>query len=183
MNVKTSVVVLAVSITCFALAYIVITIKNKVSEKFALVDSVMMSDTVKTILLHGSHAVKKSLLLTNPESHYVGVLQTDSIDLVCNLDIYTIDSTSFRYTLNFQNESENFKTIEGIAQYKSASDKNYVMLNAQSDVYIPADIFVDRDRRLTIEISRTNHLFGTIARVKKIDGTSNKALTPTMFYK
>ncbi|SKC77740.1 hypothetical protein [Ohtaekwangia koreensis] len=183
MNIKTTGIVLAVSITCFTLAYIVVTIKNKVSEKFALVDSVMMSDTLKTILRHSSHAIKKSMLLTNPESHYVGVQQTDSMNFVCNLDIYTIDSTSFHYTLNFQNESENFKTIEGIAQYKSASDKNYIMLNAQSDVYIPADIFIDRNHTLTIEISRTNHLAGTIARVRKTDGASNKALTPTMFYK
>jgi hypothetical protein len=177
---KRILIIVAACLVATVAGYI-FTIKQQVEEKFDILDN-------ELALLDSSLAAEKAidsvhmpLILQQDRSLFVGAQQTDSMKLICGIEIKRVNPKSFEYTLDFLNDWKKFRTVKGIAIRTSSHDDNFQMKDAHSDKSIPAHKFIDIRNNLVIEISNED-LSSSIARVKKFIG-GNGELTPVMFYK
>lgn len=175
---RRTIIIAAACIGTIAAGYFIFTIQQRVLEKFDTINNQLAAlDSSATAKLTDSTGLP--LVLQQSRSVFVGAQQTDSMKLICNIEIKTVNPVSFEYTLDFMNDSKKFKTIKGTAFYVSSG--NYQMKDAHTDKEIAAYKFADIKNNLAIEISNQN-LSSSIARVKKFLG-NDAELTPVMFYK
>jgi hypothetical protein len=176
---RRTIIIAAACIVTIAAGYFIFTIQQRVVEKFDTINSQLAAlDSSATSKLTDSTDLP--LVLQQDRSLFVGAQQTDSMKLICGIEIKTINPVSFEYTIDFMNDWKKFKTIKGTAFYVS-SGNNYQMKDAHTDKEIAADKFADIKNNLAIEISNQD-LTSSIARVKKFIG-KDAELTPVMFYK
>jgi hypothetical protein len=163
------------------IGYFIFTVQQRTVEKFDIMNDQLAQLDSSLKVKHGMDSAHTPLILQQNHSLFVGAEQTDSMKLICGIDIKTAGPKSFQYTLDFLNDWKKFKTIKGIAICTSTREDNYQMKDAHSDKNIPAHTYIDIPNNLLIEISNQD-LTSSIARVKKFIG-NEKALTPVMFYK
>jgi hypothetical protein len=171
----------AACIGAIAVGYYIFTVKQQVEEKFDILDE-------QLAILDSSRATEEAIdsmhmlfILRQEKSLFVGSEQTDSMKLICSMEIKTINPKSFEYTLDFMNDSKKFKTVKGKALRATSYHDNFQIKDAHADKKISAHKFIDLRHGLAIEISNED-LSSSIVRIKKFMD-SDKELTPVMFYK
>ncbi|MFD1000009.1 hypothetical protein ACFQ21_11870 [Ohtaekwangia kribbensis] len=169
----------AACLSAIAVGYYIFTLKQKVERKFDILDEQLAILDSTNAAEEAIDSMHMPLVLRQEKSLFVGSEQTDSMKLICSIEVKTINPKSFEYTLDFMNDSKKFKTIKGTAF--NVSSGNYQMKDAHTDKEIAACKFVDIKNNLAIEISNQD-LSSSIARVKKFLG-NDAELTPVMFYK
>ena len=171
----------AACIGTIAVSYYIFITKQQVKEKFDFLDEQLAILDSSRTAEKALDSIHMPLILRQQRSLFVGAEQTDSMKLICGIEIKTINPKSFEYTLDFLNDWKKFKTIKGTAFRTSSHDDNYQMQDAHTDKSIPAHKFIDIANNLLIEISDQD-LSSSIARVRKFMG-NDAELTPVMFYK
>lgn len=173
------IIITAACIATIAAGYFIFTVQQRVVEKFDTIDSQLaaLDSSAAAKYMDSTHI---PLILQQDRSLFVGAQQTDSMKLICGIEIKTIGPISFEYTLDYLNDWKKFKTIKGKAIRVSARG-DHQMKDAHTDKEIAAYKFMDINNNLIIEISNQD-LSGSIARVKKFIG-NDVELTPVMFYK
>lgn len=176
---RRTIIIAAACIATIAVGYFIFTIQQRVVEKFDIIDRQLAALDSSAAAKHFD-STHIPLILQQDRSLFVGAQQTDSMKLICGIEIKTMGPISFEYTLDFLNDWKKFKTIKGKALRVSAHG-DYQMKDAHTDKEIAAYKFMDINNNLIIEISNED-LTSSIARVKKFIG-NGEVLTPVMFYK
>ena len=121
---KRLLIIVAACIGAITIGYYIFTVRQQVREKFVIIDeqlAIMDSSKVAEKALDSMHM---PLILQQKRSLFVGAEQTDSMKLICGIEIKTISPISFEYTLDFLNDWKKFKTITGTAHRTSSHNDN-----------------------------------------------------------
>ncbi len=178
---KRLLIIVAACIGAITIGYYIFIVRQQVREKFDILDEQLVILDSSKVAEKALDSMHMPLILQQKRSLFVGAEQTDSMKLICGIEIKTISPVSFEYTLDFLNDWKKFKTITGTALRTSSHGDNYQMKDAHTDKSISAHKFIDIKNNLLIEVSDQD-LSSSIARVKKFIGNDNE-LTPVMFYK
>lgn len=176
---RRTIIIAAACIGTLAIGYFIFTVQRQTLEKFDAINNQLAALDSSAAAKHFD-STHIPLILQQERSLFVGEEQTDSMKLICGIEIKTIGPISFEYTLDYLNDSKKFKTIKGKAIRASARG-NYQMKDAHGDKEIAGYKYMDMNNNLLIEVSNQD-LTSSIARVRKFIG-NDEVLTPVMFYK